>query len=131
MIVGVVGSRDWPCPSFVKAVLDFYKPIITNVVSGGARGVDQTAQWWALQNGYPDPIIHRPVWRDASGKYNPKAGHERNALIIRDSDLVLAFQHKGSGGTQNSIDKSRAAGKPLLIWKTVGEQELSVNGPAC
>ena len=59
-------------------------------------------------------IIHRAKWR-ANGVYNPRAGFERNGLIVRDADRVVAFWDGRSNGTRDTIHKAEAAGKTYEI----------------
>ena len=69
------------------------------LITGGAIGIDQIAEQWALENGIPT-IIHIPDWN----KYGKSAGIIRNKLIADDCDQCLAFWDGKSKGTKNTID---------------------------
>ncbi len=107
--VAIVGSRDF---SDLGAVRDFVRslPADTTVVSGGARGVDSAAETAASSRGLP--VKSFPAdWN----RFGRSAGIRRNADIVRNSDVVVAFHQGGSRGTQNSIDLARGMGKPVFI----------------
>jgi predicted Rossmann fold nucleotide-binding protein DprA/Smf involved in DNA uptake len=113
MHIAIVGSRDYPdlaqVTRYVAAIARKYPDAV--IVSGGARGVDQAAESAAIDLGL-ETIIHPADW-DTHGK---SAGFKRNALIVRDAEVVVAFQKNGSRGTQHSIDLARAQGKPVYVY---------------
>ena len=85
MKIGIVGSRQ--VGEHVK--LDILKQIpedVTEIVSGGAAGVDSYASELA-------ELLHIPikVFLPAYDKYGKKAPLMRNLEIIRYSDEILAF----------------------------------------
>lgn len=102
--VAVVGSRDFPNPQAVRDYVNSL-PISTVIVSGHGGVVDLTAEDAANKRGMKT-IIHPAKWR-VNGVYNPAAGHERNALIVRDAHRVVAFWDGLSGGTRNTIARAR------------------------
>jgi hypothetical protein len=123
---GIVGSRDYPD---LEAVWNFVLalPDSAVVVSGGARGVDKTAEDAADYRGLRK-VIHRADW-DA----NPRgAGYERNPDIVRDSERLVAFLGPctnkrclaakkcpcdgWSHGTTNTIGLARKAGIPTTVF---------------
>jgi len=83
-------------------------------VSGGARGVDTLAVYYAREHAIPLQEIH-PQW----AVEGPAAGFVRNKQIIDAADTVLAFWDGKSKGTKNSIDLARASGKQLFIIKSI------------
>lgn len=109
MKVAIVGSRDFPN---LDAVTEYIKTLDSDdvVVSGGAKGVDITAEIEAKRRGLRVEIFY-PNWE----KYGKSAGMIRNSLIVEHCDRLVAFQHSASRGTQNSIDKARKAGKPVEV----------------
>lgn len=129
--LAVVGSRSWPSEAFVTNQLSRLlrksydmagmaeEPhlVLTAVVSGGARGVDQMAARWALRNGIY-LIEHLPEW-DRLGK---RAGFVRNEYIIQDADYVVAFMMRGSKGTQMSVDIAKRTDKSVHVFT---EKDLS------
>jgi thiamine pyrophosphate-dependent acetolactate synthase large subunit-like protein len=111
--LGIVGSRDWPEERkefFVREVLAMLKlhPSINTIVSGGqAKGVDGWAMRIARHFGMK-PVEHLPAHYLPKNDprylpYSPGHYHARNEKIAQDSDLILAFRHKMSGGTSSTI----------------------------
>ena len=54
---------------------------------------------------------------EAVGEIDKKAYFERNSAVVDLSDEVLAFQVNDSEGVQDTVDKARAAGKPVSVSK--------------
>ena len=110
MKVGIVGSRNY---SDLAAVTEFvsHLPQGTVVITGGARGVDKTAEVAATAHGLT-VLIHLPDWKT----YGRRAGPLRNIKIVEDSDEVVAFWDGSSRGTQDSISKARIAGKLKAVF---------------
>jgi len=107
MKVAVIGSRG-------LAVLDLGKYLpseITEIVSGGAKGVDTSAKEYANAHG-----IKLTEFLPEYGKYGRGAPLKRNISIIEYADVVLAFWDGKSRGTKFVIDKSREHGKPIKIF---------------
>lgn len=99
MKFAVIGSRNITDEESILRVLNSYKTEISVLITGGAIGIDQIAEQWALNNGIPT-IIHIPNWK----KYGKSAGIIRNKLIADDCDQCLAFWDGKSKGTKNTID---------------------------
>ena len=122
MKVAIVGSRppsfddqdwEWRVKRLVKSkVMDLDDDDI--VVSGGARGVDQYAADAAGSCGLIRVVVH-PAWVNRHGRQDKTAGFRRNSIIIDLADEVWAFWDGKSRGTKDSIDKARAAGKPVKV----------------
>ncbi len=83
---------------------------VTDVISGGARGVDKAAEYWAKRNGIPTTII-LPDW-DTYGK---SAGFRRNIEMVECADAVVAVWDGVSRGTAHSIDYAKKRGKPVHV----------------
>lgn len=117
--VAIVGSRDYNNPRVVITYI-LNLPPSTVIVSGGARGVDRWAETTALMIGMKR-LIHRP-------RVRPHVSYatvckERNSRIVASADRVVAFWDGVSRGTQDTIERTRAAGRELLIFdKDGGEQ---------
>lgn len=120
--IAIVGSRPFPDPQFnTRICLQVYAyvsnlPKDTVIVSGGAGGVDSYAAKAAKYYGLPEPIVHLPKWKNRDGSFNKAAGFERNALIVRDADEVVAFWDGKSKGTANTIRVAQHADKPVSIF---------------
>ena len=107
MKVAVIGSRGLSVPNLRK-----YLPEgVTEIVSGGARGVDMSAGENALANG-----LKLTEFLPEYGKYSGGAPLRRNITIIEHSDLVLAFWDGRSHGTKFVIDNCKKLGIPVRVF---------------
>ena len=107
MKVAVIGSRSLRVDDLGK-----YLPEgVTEIVSGGAKGVDTSAREYALANG-----IKLTEFLPEYDKYGRGAPLRRNITIIEHADLVLAFWDGRSHGTKFVIDRCRERGVPVKIY---------------
>lgn len=111
MRVAIVGSRDFHDLDAVRAYVAAL-PAGATVISGGARGVDSTAEQAARARGLK--VETYPADWDEHGK---SAGMIRNATIARRCDRLVAFWDGKSKGTKNTILRARNFGKPVEIIK--------------
>ncbi len=121
MRVIIAGGRDITDYELIKrAILDSKFPI-TEVVSGGCRGVDLLGEQWAEEN---DVIITRFLadW----DKFGKSAGPRRNSDMIEyvgtDGGLILIWNGQ-SRGSKNIREKAITRG--LVFYEIVvinGEQ---------
>ena len=82
MRVAIVGSRGLSVTNLGK-----YLPEgVTEIVSGGARGIDTCAREYAIAHG-----IKLTEFLPEYEKYGRSAPLKRNITIIENADLVLAF----------------------------------------
>ena len=126
--IGIVGSRRRNNPRDYKVVrnkllslilsegLDFKK--VTLISGGCPEGADKFAEKIARDYGmkikihYPDKskIVTGQRWEWT------KINYERNTLIARDSDTLIAcVASDRKGGTEDTIKKYQALGKTELI----------------
>lgn len=109
--VAVVGSRGYrnldAVTRFVSAL-----PSGTVIVSGGADGVDKTAASAARYSSKGIGLIEHLPEYDRYGRVAPL---ERNRLIVRDCDRLVAFWDGKSTGTMHTVGLARKAGKPVEI----------------
>jgi len=84
--------------------------IITEVVSGGARGVDTLGQMWAELKGYPLTIF-RPDWKGLGDA----AGPIRNQQMAEYGDALIAVWDGKSRGTKNMIECMGRLNKPFHV----------------
>lgn len=106
MKVIVCGARDAQSPAQVFEALDqlHRRRPITELMQGGANGVDKFARDWAATK----PEIKRYVCRADWERYGPSAGPIRNARMLEwKPDLVIAFP--GGKGTANMVAQANAA----------------------
>ena len=111
MIVGVVGSRTLS----VRNLGQYLPPETTGLVSGGARGVDTSAEAYARAVGLP----FRAFLPDYD-RYGKRAPLIRNESIVRASELVLAFWDGESHGTLDSVNHCRRLGVPVRVYLPTG-----------
>lgn len=109
MKVAIVGSRDFNALHKVCAYVQTLEPD-TLVISGNARGVDETAQRAALARALPVLILPAD-WE----RYGKAAGFIRNEQIVKMADKVVAFWNGKSRGTAHDTDLARKYGKELEI----------------
>lgn len=107
--VAIVGSRNY---SDLGAVEDFVAtlPKGTVVVSGGAGGVDHTAELSAVEHGL-DVVSIPAAWV----RHGKAAGFIRNRHIVKIADRVVAFWDGKSRGTANTVALAKEAGKPCEV----------------
>lgn len=106
MKVAVIGSRGLK----VSNLGDYLPENTTEIVSGGARGVDTSAREYAIANN-----IKLTEFLPEYEKYGKKAPLVRNIEIIKHSDLVLAFWDNESRGTKFVIDKCRELNRKCFV----------------
>ena len=109
MKVAVVGSRNLS----VRDLGDYLPPETTEIISGGARGVDTSAREYANAHGIPITEI-LPDYKKYPGRIAPL---KRNIEIIEKADLVLAFWDGESHGTKFVIDNCRKLGKRVIVYR--------------
>ena len=107
MKVAVIGSRG-----LSVSYLGRYLPKnTTEIVSGGAKGVDTSAREYALSHG-----IKLTDFLPEYTKYGRSAPLKRNITIIEYSDIVLAFWDGKSRGTKFVIDNCRKLGVEVRVY---------------
>jgi len=126
MVIAIIGGRDFNDYNLLKETLNSLKNKITDIVSGGAQGADSLGAKWCREFLKKEPIVFEADWddlsepclikRNAKGElYNSLAGFNRNTLIIKKSDAVIAFWDGKSPGTKDSLDKCKKYKKPKQI----------------
>lgn len=108
MKVAVIGSRG-----LVVENLGEYLPAdTTEIISGGARGIDTCAREYATAHG-----IKLTEFLPEYEKYGRSAPLKRNITIIENADLVLAFWDGTSRGTKFVIDNCHKLGVDVKVFK--------------
>lgn len=111
MKIAIVGSRGLKVSN-----LDHYLPDgVTEIVSGGAKGIDTCAKEYAISNG-----IKLTEYLPEYEKYGRSAPLKRNITIIENADLVLAFWDGASHGTKFVIDNCKSRGIPVKVFVSAG-----------
>ena len=118
MKVAVIGSRGLTIDDLGK-----YLPEgTTEIVSGGAKGIDSCARDYALAHN-----IKLTEFLPDYKRYGRAAPLKRNLQIIEYSDIVLAFWDGKSKGTKYVIDNCRKMGVEVKIY-TIDENYGNKNG---
>ena len=118
MKVIVAGSRGITDAKLVHGIIDRSPFRITELVSGGARGVDQMGESWAFVHNLPIKrfIPHYHVW-------NPKvAPLLRNVDMANYADALIAVWKDGSNGTKHMIDQMKTLNKPYYVVELGGTE---------
>jgi hypothetical protein len=125
--VAVIGSRSLTDEKLVSDYLTERRDKIKLIISGNATGPDTFAVNWSVKFGKPF-LIFPPLWRDPiTNVFDRGAGFKRNALIIKNCDIVIAFWDKVSKGTANSLEIAKRLGKPVSIIEfTPKEKEIDI-----
>jgi uncharacterized phage-like protein YoqJ len=106
MKVAIIGSRTVR----VTALENYIPEDVTEILSGGAVGVDTCAKEYA-QTHQIKLTEYLPDYR----RYGRGAPLKRNLTILQNADLVLAFWDGKSRGTKYVIENARKLGVPIQI----------------
>ena len=107
MKVAVIGSRGLTVSDFGR----YLPENTTEIVSGGAKGVDTSAKEYAKSN-----VIKLTEFLPEYTKYGRSAPLKRNITRIEYSDIVLAFWDGKSRGTKFVIDNCRKLGVEVRVY---------------
>ena len=110
----IAGSRDIIAPATVEAAAraSGLAPYISEVVSGGARGVDALGEAWAALRGIPVRVFPAD-WR----RYPRTAGRLRNTEMAHYAEALIAVWDGRSPGTKHMIDTMQAVGKTTYVYR--------------
>lgn len=107
LVVAGGRSRDLTEADVAKLDAIHAAEIVTELVSGAAKGVDRAAEAWAASRGIPVRRF-KPDWR----RYRCGAGPVRNREMAAYADAVALFP--GGSGTRNMRDEARRARKRIF-----------------
>lgn len=114
MRVIIAGSRTVTRLSAVRQAIIDSGFNITEVVSGGAAGVDRLGERWARINSVP--VKRFPAaWRDRDGCVNRGAGMIRNRQMGEYAEALIAVWDGESPGTKDMIEVARKAGLVVFV----------------
>ena len=114
MKVAVIGSRGL----HVDHLGDYLPAGVTEIVSGGARGIDTCAKNYALTHS-----LKLTEFLPEYGKYGRGAPLRRNITIIEYADTVLAFWDGKSRGTKYVIDNCKKRNIPVAVSQPAAGSE--------
>ena len=106
----IAGSRSISLIRFVEQAVLASGFDITEVVSGGARGVDLLGERWA---GLYDKPVKR--FRADWSKYGKSAGFRRNNEMAAYADALIAVWDGESHGTKHMIEAMVKLEKPVYV----------------
>ena len=108
MKVAVIGSRGLS----VERLEDYLPEGVTELVSGGAKGIDTCVRIYAEARG-----VRLTEFLPQYHRYGKAAPILRNRQIVRYADCVIAFWDGSSRGTQNVIRLCESAGKQVTVYR--------------
>lgn len=112
MKVIIAGSRGFTNPNIVVAAVVKSKFKITEVVSGGARGIDRFGEKYARDNGIPIKQF-LPDWSKGRG-----AGFARNIEMAEYADALIAIWDGESRGTAQMIREAEKRGLKVYVFQS-------------
>ena len=117
MNIGVTGSRTRSdIPLLLQCLSMLPKDSI--LITGGATGIDSECEMAAKELSLTIEIVRPDRTAIQNHASACRAYHERNAEIVRRSDIVLAFPPSDrKGGTENTIKHAKKYDKPLFIYE--------------
>jgi hypothetical protein len=112
MKVIIAGSRGIKDEQAIFSAIKASEFEITEVVSGGADGVDRFGEKYA--NRYDIPLKVFPAdWK----KKKASAGIIRNAEMANYAEALIAVWDGTSRGTKNMIEVAQRKGLKVFVWK--------------
>ena len=116
MKVAVIGSRGL----HVDHLEDYLPKGVTEIVSGGAKGIDTCAKDYALRH-----ELKLTEFLPEYEKYGRGAPLRRNITIIEYADFVLAFWDGRSRGTKYVIDNCKKRNIPVAVYQPAAGSEAN------
>lgn len=115
MKIAIIGSREFKNLHLVSYLVSLL-PIGTELVSGGAKGVDKEAEtaFKVSSKHNIEPKIFLPDY-ETYGRF--MAPLNRNKQIANYCDIMIAFSvNGGSSGTNNAIQHARNCKKQIYLF---------------
>lgn len=106
MKVAIIGSRNMT----VRDLGAYLPDGVTEIVSGGAKGIDTCAADYAAAHG-----IKLTVFLPDYEHYGKAAPIKRNQQIVDHADIVIAFWDGESKGTKNVIETCKKQNKKVTV----------------
>ena len=113
----IAGSRGITSLPLITEIIESSNIPITEVICGGARGVDSLGRKWA-GNGNRIPVkLFTPKW-DEFGK---SAGYRRNLEMADNADALIAIWDGESRGTNHMINIAKERGLKVAVAIVSGD----------
>ncbi|MBR1811190.1 MAG: hypothetical protein IJ766_06040 [Clostridia bacterium] len=106
MKVAIIGSRNLK----IENLKNYIPTETTEIVSGGAKGIDACAREYANKNG-----LILTEFLPEYDRYQRGAPLRRNIQIIEYADIVIAFWDEKSKGTKYVIDECKKRDKKITV----------------
>lgn len=106
MKVAIVGSRSLK----IENIGDYIPSGTTEIISGGAKGIDTCAREFALKNS-----LKLTEFLPDYTHYGRRAPLLRNIEIVKNADIILIFWDGKSRGTFFTLQKARSMGKAFRL----------------
>ncbi len=106
MKIAIIGSRTLTVPN----IEEYLPEGVTEIVSGGAKGIDEAAARFVRIHG-----IKLTEFLPDYAHYGRGAPLKRNEQIANYADAGIAFWNGSSRGTKYTIDLFRTLGKPITV----------------
>ncbi len=110
MKLAIVGSRSLHIEKLADYLPSDMLAGITEIVSGGAKGIDSAAVRFAEKNG-----IKLTLFLPEYTKYRRAAPLKRNEQIAEYADEAIAFWDGSSKGTAHAVKQFQIRKKPVRI----------------
>jgi hypothetical protein len=111
MKVLVCGTRSITDEMFIYEILNDNVDKISELIVGGAIGVDSIAETWGLRRGIK-VSVYKPDWKS----YGKSAGMRRNIKMLEVAEYVIAIWNGKSRGTKHTIDNARNMNIPYQVY---------------
>jgi len=113
MRVAIVGSRNIEDKEeyWYKKICENIPKNCTEIVSGGAGGIDSLAERYAKEHGLLVRVFYPEYER-----YGKSAAFIRNTHVVEYAHLIIAFWDGKSHGTADTIIKCWQFNKPVEIF---------------
>jgi hypothetical protein len=112
MKVIIAGSRSITDYKTVESAIKESKFEITEIISGGARGVDKLGELYAVNNNIKLTIM-KADW----DKHGKSAGYIRNQEMSEIAEAVIILWDGASKGTKNMLEVSIKKGLKSYVKK--------------
>ena len=111
MTIGISGGINYTDKEHIYEVLDkFFLMPHYKMAVGDAKGTDSIAVEYAKEKGFKYKV-YEANWK----AYKGGAGSIRNAEIVAQSNILVAFWNGTSTGTGNCIDQAREKGLDVYV----------------